>query len=98
MMSTQVVTSRVSHRVRGRIVQLGTIAAAVGAWLWAQGPGDVSSIILPRLNEVITEFIRFLGSSEVYRAIAVTMSEILVALAISAVLGDRDRRGDAFGY
>lgn len=86
-MSTQVVTSRVSHRVRVRIVQLGTLAAAVVAWLWAQGPGDVSPIILPRLNEVITEFIKFVESPEVYRAIAVTMSEILVALVIAAVLG-----------
>lgn len=76
-----------SHRLKVYAVRAVTAAAAVALWLYAQGPGDVSPIILPKLDRVISEFWKFLTSADVYRAAGVTIGEIFVALFIAGVLG-----------
>ena len=54
------------------------------------GPGvPVASppVILPRVQDVLNEFVHFIGASEVYQALGVTMVEILISLVIAAVVG-----------
>lgn len=77
----------IKHGLKVRALQAGTVAAAVALWLYAQGPGDVSPVILPELGAVLTEFATFWTSPEIYRAMGVTMAEIFIALAIAALLG-----------
>jgi ABC-type nitrate/sulfonate/bicarbonate transport system permease component len=72
-------------KVRG--LQLLATAGIVLAWLYGQGPGDVSPIILPELWAVVEAFAEFLISPEIYEAIGITMMEIFVSLAIAGVLG-----------
>jgi ABC-type nitrate/sulfonate/bicarbonate transport system permease component len=78
---------RYVHLLQVRALQLGVLALVVAAWLYAQGPGDVSRVILPELGAVLEAFFAFLASPEVYEALAVTMTEIFVALLAAGVLG-----------
>jgi ABC-type nitrate/sulfonate/bicarbonate transport system permease component len=75
------------HQIKVRGLQLVAFAALVLAWLYAQGPGGVSPIILPDLLAVLEAFSGFLVSPEIYEAIWITMMEIFVSLAIAGLLG-----------
>jgi NitT/TauT family transport system permease protein len=78
---------RGAHLLKVRGLQLAVLAVVVVAWLYAQGPGGVSPIILPDLGAVLQAFFAFLASPEVYEALAVTMTEIFVALLSAGVVG-----------
>lgn len=80
-------SSRRRHMAKVRGLQLSALAAIVLAWLYGQGPGDVSPIILPELLAVLEAFGQFVVSPEIYEAIAITMTEIFVSLLIAGVLG-----------
>jgi ABC-type nitrate/sulfonate/bicarbonate transport system permease component len=82
-----VAVTRRRRLVKVRLVQLLAVAGLVGAWLYAQGPGDVSPIILPELVAVLEQFWQFLTSPEIYEALLITFTELFVSLAIAAVLG-----------
>jgi ABC-type nitrate/sulfonate/bicarbonate transport system permease component len=82
-----VATSRRRHLLKVRALQFLAVAAIVLAWLYGQGPGDVSPIILPNLLAVLEAFAGFLVSPEIYEAIAITMVEIFASLAIAGLLG-----------
>jgi ABC-type nitrate/sulfonate/bicarbonate transport system permease component len=78
---------RVKHGVKVRALQLAAATVAVGLWLYAQGAGGVSRVILPELGDVLKEFAQFWVSSTIYRAMGVTMAEIFISLAIASLLG-----------
>jgi len=76
-----------AHRRKVRAVQAVAVLCFVGAWLYLQGPGDVSPIILPELTAVAAELWTFATSGDLYAAAAVTFAEIFAALAIGGLAG-----------
>jgi ABC-type nitrate/sulfonate/bicarbonate transport system permease component len=78
---------RFSIPVKARILQVVALSLFFGAWLYLQGPGDVSKLILPVLSQVVREFFGFLTSSELYRHARITFVEMSVAFSIAAVTG-----------
>ncbi|MCU1440646.1 MAG: hypothetical protein JWP85_1643 [Rhodoglobus sp.] len=68
-------------------LRVGACVLFFGGWLYLQGPGDMSPVILPNLEKVFLELGRFLTTGQVYQAALVTLGEILGALAIAATLG-----------
>jgi ABC-type nitrate/sulfonate/bicarbonate transport system permease component len=82
-----VATSRRRHMLKVRGLQVLALAVIVVAWLYGQGPGGVSPIILPALVAVLEAFVNFIVSPEIYEAIAITMTEIFISLLIAGLLG-----------
>jgi ABC-type nitrate/sulfonate/bicarbonate transport system permease component len=80
-------SSRRRHQIQVRGLQLLALAVIVLAWLYGQGPGGVSPIILPELVAVLEAFADFLVSPKIYEAIAITMTELFVSLLIAGLLG-----------
>lgn len=80
------------HRTFGHVLmvnglRVGALAMAVGWWLYSNGPGDVSRLILPDVGDVIRAFFGFLTDGEVYEALRITITEIFVALLLASVAG-----------
>lgn len=75
------------HTLKVRGLQV-VLALAIGAvWLYMQGPGDVSPIILPPLQRVAAEIVGFLVSAELYRAILSTTLAMVVSFLLAALPG-----------
>lgn len=68
-------------------LRLAAVAALYGAWVYAIGPGEVSPLILPEPVRVVEEIWGFLGSSQLYGAIRVTMFAILTSIVLASVFG-----------
>lgn len=75
------------HAVAVWTLRVLTVAVGIGLWLYANGPGGVSILLLPKLGNVIDQFRSLLGSSEHWRDVLTTLSEILIAGAIAATAG-----------
>jgi ABC-type nitrate/sulfonate/bicarbonate transport system permease component len=76
-----------AHWMKVQALRLLALAAVIGAWYYAIGPGGVSSLILPLPTEMVAEAVTFLTTGEFYQALGVTMGEILVSLLIAGTLG-----------
>lgn len=61
--------------------------AIIGVWLYAAGPGGVSTLILPLPGDVFREFVNLFSAGYIGNALLVTAVEILGALIIAAILG-----------
>ena len=75
------------HQFKVRLLQLSAASALLGTWYYQTGPGGVSSLILPPIPKLVTEFGYFLVTSELYSAIWVTFKEVFIALALAIVTG-----------
>jgi len=82
--STQVISGP-SRRLKANLLRLVVIVAFFGVWGWAQGPGEASTLIVPKIGDVFNEFFSFLRAGEVYDALRVTLIEIVIALLIGAL-------------
>ena len=80
-------TARLVRRGQVWGLRLVLVAIIVGAWLYGTGPGGVSSLILPRLPEVLREFVGLFSSDFLLVALATTVTEIVLAFALAAVSG-----------
>lgn len=76
-----------AHQVKVQAVRFLAAATLLGVWYYAIGPGGVSSLILPPPTRVLSEAWSFLSTAELYRALAVTMTEIFVSILIAGSLG-----------
>ena len=75
------------HQFKVRLLQLSAASALLGTWYYQTGPGEVSSLILPSIPNLVTELGRFLVTSELYSAIWVTFKEVFIALTLAIVTG-----------
>ena len=74
-------------RAGSRAVQIGFVAAFLGLWYLATTRWGVSSILLPNPLNVARELGDILASGEFVADLRVTLTELFVAFAISAVSG-----------
>ena len=63
------------------------VAVIVGAWAYATGPGEVSPLLLPKLNLVGTRLEDLLQDSKLWSDLLLTVTEILCAFILSTVAG-----------
>jgi NitT/TauT family transport system permease protein len=75
------------HAVAVWTLRVVTVAVGIGLWLYGNGPGDVSILLLPRLGNVLDQFWSLLGSSDHWHDVLRTLEEIVIAGAIAAVTG-----------
>jgi ABC-type nitrate/sulfonate/bicarbonate transport system permease component len=68
-------------------LRLLLVGALVGGWWYGTGPGGISRLVLPPLSEVGAELVALPTSGFVVRAALVTLTEIVLALVIAAVVG-----------
>ena len=76
-----------ANRAGTRAVQVGFVAAFLGLWYLATTRWGVSSILLPNPLNVARELGDILASGEFVADLRVTLTELFVAFAISAVSG-----------
>ena len=69
--------------------RLLTLCVAVGLWVYGNGPGGVSPILLPKLPDVLDEFASLLTSADNWLDVRTTIYEIVIAgtMAVTAGLG-----------
>jgi ABC-type nitrate/sulfonate/bicarbonate transport system permease component len=70
-----------------RGVQLGVIVALLTLWQYVTANGMVSPILLPSLSASWNEFLKVLSTGAFWPDLRVTLSELVSAFAIAAVLG-----------
>jgi ABC-type nitrate/sulfonate/bicarbonate transport system permease component len=70
-----------------RLVQLGFLAAVLGAWQYVGSEGLVSPILLPTLGASLHEFAKVLSSGSYWPDLSVTLYELAVAFLIAATSG-----------
>lgn len=63
------------------------VAALLGVWWYATGPGGTSRLILPPLAEVITSLGEQIRSGALYRSALFTLGEIVSAFFLAATTG-----------
>lgn len=68
-------------------LRLASLAAVLGIWVYATGPGGVSPLLFPEGPEVADAFWQLVSGSAIWSDVGVTLFEILVALAVALVLG-----------
>lgn len=68
-------------------LRVGAVVAIIGLWLYSNGPGDVSPLLLPKLESVLEQFIELVTGGNFWLAVGWTLSEILAAFAISVIVG-----------
>lgn len=77
--------SSLTYRLKVHLVQAAVLGSILGVWLYAQGPGGASPVVLPRFGDVVHEFRISLTDTEVYRAALITSTAIIVSFAIAAI-------------
>ncbi len=70
-----------------RATQLGFILACGFAWNWAVTNNHVSKLILPPLPAVWTQFSKLIMSGRFWPDLSVTLTELVFAFSIAAILG-----------
>lgn len=68
-------------------LRLALVAVIVGGWLFANGPGGVSPLLLPKLDLVLQQFGELVTTSTLRSDLLVTLMEIAGGLAIAMFLG-----------
>ena len=68
-------------------LQIGALAALIGAWAYANGPGQVSPILLPDMARVAEELRELVVSAQLWRDVGITLTELVAAFTIALVLG-----------
>ena len=75
------------HKMAVWALRIGTPVALLGVWLYSNGPGGVSPLILPDLGGVLLTFGQLVASAGFWEAIGLTVLEIGAAFVIGAGLG-----------
>lgn len=69
------------------LLRLALVVVIVGAWVYANGPGDVSPLLLPKLETVLEQFGDLITTQTLRDALLVTIAEIACALLLAVVAG-----------
>lgn len=77
-------TSTIGRALRIWGLRLMLPAVLVAAWLYASGPGGISTLILPQPLDVLDEFVALFGADFIARAVLVTLAEIAAAFVLAA--------------
>lgn len=75
------------HRVVVWSLRLGAMLLLLGLWLYSNGAGGVSSLLLPRLSAVIENLFELAVSARFWGAVGRTFTEIVTAFVISVTIG-----------
>ena len=70
-----------------RAIQVGFVFALLLFWYYLGRSGAVSAIFLPQLPRVAEKFIQIVQSASFYNNLAVTLFELIVAVAIASLFG-----------
>lgn len=73
------------HRAIVWCLRGGLVAAVLGAWMYASGPGGVSNLVLPKVGRVFTDLRGLLTTRQTWDDAQVTLAEIFAAFAIAAL-------------
>lgn len=68
-------------------LRLAALAALFGVWSYGNGPGGISTLVLPTISRVAGALGAALADMSTYQAAAITFGEILAAFTIAASLG-----------
>jgi NitT/TauT family transport system permease protein len=63
------------------------LGGVIGFWLYENGPGAVSPLVLPKLGQVLDSFWRQLWQGELWSNAAVTSVQIVAAFLLASVVG-----------
>jgi len=92
--STRAVATRVSaktRRVRRTILvwalRVAALVVIVGLWLYGNGPGHVSSLLLPSLGNVLVFFGQLVVSPAFWSAAWTTLYSMAISFVVAAVVG-----------
>jgi ABC-type nitrate/sulfonate/bicarbonate transport system permease component len=70
-----------------RAIQIGFVIVVLALWYYAGSSGLVNAVFLPPLPRVADKFVQIVQSSSLYTNLAVTLFELLVAVAIASTSG-----------
>ena len=70
-----------------RAIQVGFVLALLLLWYYLGRSGAVSAIFLPQLPRVAEKFVQIVQSASFYNNLAVTLFELIVAVAIASLFG-----------
>jgi len=76
-----------SLKSRARIAQLIAAVAFFSSWVYANGPGGVSPLTIPRIAKVGEEIWKVVNSNGFFGHLGVTMTEIVAAVLLASVSG-----------
>lgn len=62
------------------------LAVLLGAWAYAAGPGDVSTLLVPDIASVVDTLVTLLLEPSTWAQIGITAMEVAIAFAIAVVL------------
>jgi len=68
-------------------LRVAALALLIGAWLFANGPGKVSTLLLPPLGKVLELFGQLVISGEFWGNLWITLYSMLIAFVSAAVVG-----------
>jgi ABC-type nitrate/sulfonate/bicarbonate transport system permease component len=68
-------------------IRLGLVAALLGYWIYMTGPGQISPLLLPKLNLVRRELRAILTSGALWHDVGITAIEFVVAFLIACLVG-----------
>ena len=68
-------------------IRLGLLAALLGYWIYMTGPGQISPLLLPKLNLVGDQLSDILTSATLWHDVGVTVIEFVSAFLIACVAG-----------
>lgn len=68
-------------------IRLGLVAALLGYWIYMTGPGQISPLLLPKLNLVRRELREILTSGALWHDVGITAIEFVVAFLIACLVG-----------
>ncbi len=68
-------------------LRLLLLVIVLGAWTYGTGPGGTSFLILPSITDLLSAFVSILATAILWKAVAVTLLEIVVAFLIAVVAG-----------
>ncbi len=72
---------------KARLIRLGLVLALIGGWLYVNGPGGVSPLMIPPLDKTLATFGQLLITPSTWSDAAITGFEILCAVLLSVVVG-----------
>jgi ABC-type nitrate/sulfonate/bicarbonate transport system permease component len=77
----------VRHQLAVWAIRLALLAGLFGYWIYMTGPGQISPLLLPKLDLVWAELGEILSSRELWHDVRITVTEFLAAFAIAGSVG-----------
>jgi len=68
-------------------IRLAIVAALLGYWIYMTGPGDISPLLLPKLELVGERLVEIVTSEQLWHDVGITVVEFVAAFLIAGVVG-----------